>query len=92
MDLKQEDAQKAADDLVEWFGKCDRGSSVRLFTASVEHGDIGRGKVTAIGLGCDVANEDSVKAGFEEVVKRFGKIDAMVASAGGTARVLDSGD
>ncbi|KAB5596245.1 D-arabinitol 2-dehydrogenase [Ceratobasidium theobromae] len=67
MDLKQEDAQKAADDLVEWF---------------VEHGDIGRGKVTAIGLGCDVANEDSVKAGFEEVVRRFGKIDAMVASAG----------
>ncbi|KDN37043.1 hypothetical protein RSAG8_10396, partial [Rhizoctonia solani AG-8 WAC10335] len=67
MDLKQEDAQKAADDLVEWF---------------VEHGDIQRGKITAIGIGCDVGNEDSVKAGFAEVVNRFGKVDSVVASAG----------
>ncbi|KAG8745597.1 hypothetical protein FRC10_007488 [Ceratobasidium sp. 414] len=67
MDLKQEDAQRAADDLVKW---------------SVVHGDIEPGAVTAIGIGCDVANEDSVKAGFDIVVKRFGKIDALVASAG----------
>ncbi|KAG8702450.1 hypothetical protein FRC09_004729 [Ceratobasidium sp. 395] len=67
MDLKQEDAQQAADDLVKWF---------------VDHGDIEPGAVTAIGLGCDVSNEDSVKAGFEAVVKRFGKVDALVASAG----------
>ncbi|CAE6438019.1 unnamed protein product [Rhizoctonia solani] len=67
MDLKQEDAQKAADDLVEWF---------------VEHGDIQQGKVKAIGIGCDVGNEDSVKAGFSEVVSRFGQIDSVVASAG----------
>ncbi|CAE6457991.1 unnamed protein product [Rhizoctonia solani] len=67
MDLKQEDAQKAADDLVEWF---------------VQHGDIQRGKVQAIGIGCDVANEDSVKAGFAEVINRFGKVDSVVASAG----------
>ncbi|GAB1519613.1 hypothetical protein RhiTH_002681 [Rhizoctonia solani] len=67
MDLKQEEAQKAADDLVEWF---------------VEHGDIQPGKVTAIGIGCDVSNEDSVKEGFGQVVSRFGKVDAVVASAG----------
>ncbi|KAG9128527.1 hypothetical protein FRC07_005894 [Ceratobasidium sp. 392] len=67
MDLKQEDAQQAADDLVKWF---------------VDHGDIEPGAVTAIGLGCDVSNEESVKAGFDTVVKRFGKVDALVASAG----------
>ncbi|KAG8715729.1 hypothetical protein FRC08_010234 [Ceratobasidium sp. 394] len=67
MDLKQEDAQQAADDLVKWF---------------VDHGDIEPGAVTAIGIGCDVSNEDSVKAGFDAVVKRFGKVDALVASAG----------
>lgn len=48
----------------------------------VDHGDIKPGEVTAIGLGCDVANEESVKAGFDAVVKRFGKVDALVASAG----------
>ncbi|CEL63805.1 D-arabinitol 2-dehydrogenase [ribulose-forming] OS=Candida albicans (strain WO-1) GN=ARD1 PE=3 SV=1 [Rhizoctonia solani AG-1 IB] len=67
MDLKQEEAQKAADDLVEWF---------------VQHGDIQPGKVTAVGIGCDVSNEDSVKEGFGQVVSRFGKVDAVVASAG----------
>ncbi|QRV73136.1 Enoyl-(Acyl carrier protein) reductase [Ceratobasidium sp. AG-Ba] len=67
MDLKQEEAQQAADDLVKWF---------------VDHGDIEPGAVTAIGMGCDVSKEESVKEGFEAVVKRFGKVDAMVASAG----------
>lgn len=67
MDLKQEDAQKAADELVEWF---------------IQHGDIGPGKVQAIGIGCDVASEDSVKAGFQHIVDKFGKIDSVVASAG----------
>ncbi|KAJ1309169.1 hypothetical protein OPQ81_004840 [Rhizoctonia solani] len=67
MDLKQEDAQKAADDLVEWF---------------VQHGDIQPGRVKAIGIGCDVGNEDSVKAAFDEVVNRFGRVDSVVASAG----------
>ncbi|CAE7154004.1 unnamed protein product [Rhizoctonia solani] len=67
MDLKQEDAQRAADDLVEWF---------------VEHGDIQPGKVTAIGIGCDVGDEDSVKKGFGQVIDRFGRVDSVVASAG----------
>jgi D-arabinitol 2-dehydrogenase len=48
----------------------------------VDHGDIERGAVTALGIGCDVSNEDSVKEGFNTIVKKFGKIDALVASAG----------
>lgn len=49
---------------------------------AVQHGDIEPGKVQAIGLGCDVANEDSVKAGFQHIVDKFGQIDSLVASAG----------
>ncbi|QRW16485.1 Enoyl-(Acyl carrier protein) reductase [Rhizoctonia solani] len=72
MDLKQEEAQKAADDLVEWFGKLDPNHIFpRVYL-----------RVTAIGIGCDVSNEDSVKEGFGQVVSRFGKVDAVVASAG----------
>lgn len=100
MDLKQDEAQKAADDLVSWFGKFMRPHLVHLIPTEkhphilvfycfieciidlVDHGDIEPGEVTAIGIGCDVANEESVKEGFEKIVKRFGKVDALVASAG----------
>jgi NAD(P)-dependent dehydrogenase (short-subunit alcohol dehydrogenase family) len=38
--------------------------------------------VRIIGMECDVADEDSVKNAYEEIMKSFGRIDAVVASAG----------
>lgn len=35
-----------------------------------------------IGVECDVASEESVKSAFDHVTKRFGRVDAVVASAG----------
>jgi len=35
-----------------------------------------------IGVECDVASEESVKIAFDQTIKRFGRVDAVVASAG----------
>lgn len=40
------------------------------------------GEIRAIGIGCDVASEKSVKVAMNKVIENFGQIDALVASAG----------
>lgn len=35
-----------------------------------------------LGVECDVASEASVKAAYETVIEKFGRIDSVVASAG----------
>ena len=35
-----------------------------------------------IGVECDVASEESVKNAFDQIRKRFERVDAVVASAG----------
>ena len=35
-----------------------------------------------IGVECNVASEESVKNGFGQTTKKFGRVDAVVASAG----------
>lgn len=67
IDLDQEIAQQAAKDVEDWF---------------VEHGEAKPGEVQAIGIGCDISDEDSVKAAMQAVVDRFGVIDVLVNSAG----------
>lgn len=39
-------------------------------------------KLTAIGVECDVADELSVQRATDEIIAKFGRIDALVASAG----------
>ncbi|KAI9634559.1 uncharacterized protein MKK02DRAFT_16888 [Dioszegia hungarica] len=67
IDLKQADAEAAAKDLTDWF---------------VEHGDAQPGEIKAIGLGCDVSSEASVKATFAKIKEEFGRVDACVTAAG----------
>ncbi|KAL4265313.1 NAD(P)-binding domain superfamily protein [Pleurotus pulmonarius] len=39
-------------------------------------------KIDAIGIACDVSSEESVQAAFATIKQRFGRLDAVVASAG----------
>lgn len=48
----------------------------------VENGEAQKGEIEAIGLGCDVSNEASVKQVFDTVKERFGRLDAVVTAAG----------
>jgi len=51
---------------------------------------------TALGLGCDVTEESQVDAAVAEVVRRWGRLDVLVTSAGrlarGTVAELPTGD
>lgn len=49
-----------------------------------EGGDsnVNKDALDVLGLGCDVASEESMKQVFDKVVSRFGSINAVVASAG----------
>ncbi|BGP50169.1 hypothetical protein JCM10450v2_006080 [Rhodotorula kratochvilovae] len=67
LDLDQQQAETAAKELVEWFE---------------EHGQAKKGEIKAIGLGCDVSNEDQVKSCFKTVVDTFGRVDVLVTAAG----------
>jgi len=49
----------------------------------VKNGEAEEGEIRAIGIGCDVSSETSVKSAMAEVVDTFGQIDSLVASAGG---------
>ncbi|KDQ33339.1 hypothetical protein PLEOSDRAFT_48354 [Pleurotus ostreatus PC15] len=42
----------------------------------------GGAKIDAIGIACDVSSEESVQAAFAAIKERFGRLDAVVASAG----------
>lgn len=67
IDLDEEVSKQAAKDVEEWF---------------VKHGGAKPNEVKAIGIGCDVSNEESVKNAMQSVVDRFGHIDVLVNSAG----------
>lgn len=67
LDVDQKQAEVAAAELVEWFE---------------ENGQTKKGEVTAVGLGCDVSNEEQVKSVFGQVVDRYGRVDVLVTAAG----------
>jgi len=41
----------------------------------VTHGEAKEGEIEALGLGCDVSSEDSVKVTFGKIKDRFGRVD-----------------
>jgi len=45
-------------------------------------GEVEKDTLKILGIGCDVSSEQSVQGAFDEVVKVFGRVDAVVASAG----------
>lgn len=67
LDLDEAQAQHAAVDLVAWFE---------------EHGGAKKGEISAIGLGCDVGNENAVKSVFGKIVEKYGRVDVLVTAAG----------
>ncbi|SCV73749.1 BQ2448_6179 [Microbotryum intermedium] len=67
LDLDQGLAETAAKDLVDWFE---------------EHGQAEKGEISAIGLGCDVADEKNVQDCFAKIVEKYGRIDVLVTAAG----------
>jgi NAD(P)-dependent dehydrogenase (short-subunit alcohol dehydrogenase family) len=67
IDLRKEDAEHAAKELTDWF---------------VEHGEAEAGEIQALGLGCDVASEESVREAFGKIKEKFGRIDTCVTAAG----------
>lgn len=66
MDLKQAEADSATKELSD----------------SAKENGIDPNGLELIGVECDVASEDSVKNAFDQIKKRFGRVDAVVASAG----------
>ena len=66
LDLKQVDADSATKELL----------------ASAQENGIDPNGLELIGIECDVASEESVKNAFDQTRKRFGRVDAVVASAG----------
>lgn len=67
LDLDPEISQQAARDVEDWFE---------------QHGGAAKGEVQAIGVGCDVSNEQAVKDAMQSVIDKFGKIDVLVTAAG----------
>ncbi|RSH85815.1 uncharacterized protein EHS24_003995 [Apiotrichum porosum] len=67
LDLVEEQAAAAAKEIEESF---------------VSQGLAPPGEITAVGIGCDVANEESVKAAFQRIKDLFGRVDALVTAAG----------
>lgn len=53
-----------------------------VFTTAESNGHADKGSLKLIGVGCDVASEISVQKAFKETFDEFGRIDAVVASAG----------
>jgi NAD(P)-dependent dehydrogenase (short-subunit alcohol dehydrogenase family) len=67
VDLKEKEAQEAADELVQ---------------SACASSDLTPEDFKVIGVGCDVSSELSVQKAFETVMDTYGRIDSVVASAG----------
>lgn len=77
MDRDGDMAVEAAKDIEQWF---------------VQHGQAKKGEIEAVGMGVNVADENSVRTAFDDVVKRYGRIDVLVTAAGiGASSPISSG-
>jgi NAD(P)-dependent dehydrogenase (short-subunit alcohol dehydrogenase family) len=63
LDLDAGEAQAAAAEVVQWFE---------------DHGQAEKGEVEALGIGCNVASEESVTQAMKQIKERFGSIDVVV--------------
>ena len=52
----------------------------RLMRLIVAHGEAKPGEIKAVGVGCDVADEESVKAAFAKIKAEFGRVDVSFRS------------
>lgn len=66
MDLKEVEADSAAKELLD----------------SAKENGIELTGLELIGVECDVTSEESVQNAFDQIRMRFGRVDAVVASAG----------
>lgn len=90
VDLKEEEAQKAAEELKSEFGSLLREEFLDLSDLrylkralfSVNNGKFSKGELNVIGIGCDVSSEVSVQKAFKVATEEFGRVDSVVASAG----------
>lgn len=86
VDLKGDDAQKAADELKSYaVGSLNVFPTVLYTSILIVHVASQfseAGDLNFIGVECDVSSESSVKKTYGTVVDIFGKLDAVVASAG----------
>lgn len=57
-------------------------SAIKELLKSAQENGIDATKLELIGIECDVSSEEPVVAAFEQIKKRFGRVDAVVASAG----------
>ena len=86
VDLKSSEATQAAEELTEYATCqyienqifCLRFLSESSFTVA----ECNLKNVQIVGIECDVADEASVQNAYETIMKTFGRIDAVVASAG----------
>ncbi|TFL07368.1 hypothetical protein BDV98DRAFT_496717 [Pterulicium gracile] len=73
LDLKEEEAKNAAQELTTAFaGVC----------YGIQASDGNEQDLKIIGVECDVSSERSVQKAFGEIIDTFGRVDAVVASAG----------
>lgn len=66
--------------------KVDADSAIKELLDSAQENGIDPNGLELIGVECDVASEESVKNAFDQTSKRFGRVDAVVASAGTVIR------
>lgn len=68
-------------------------AAVELEQKFVKDGLAKEGEIAALGLGCDVANEELVKKAFDAIREMFGRIDVLVTAAGivGTCKLRFAG-
>lgn len=93
VDLKQAEAQAAAEELVEFAGTFSQFWSsfprgwLSQSPGASEHLELDALKV--VGLECNVSSEESVADAFMKTLEVFGRVDAVVASAGKFVSDLD---
>ena len=70
VDLNQETAEQSAKELSDWFRQQDDDAAAR--------------HTLTTGWGCDVSNESQVQQAVANIIKKHGRIDCLVTSAGFT--------
>lgn len=62
--------------------QADMDLAIKELSDSAQENGINPNELELVGIECDVASEESVKNAFSQVSERFGRVDAVVASAG----------
>lgn len=74
LDLRQEECDKAVEDIQEWFEQ-------EVLTPEERKKGLAS-ELECIGVACDVSDEESVQAAFDTVKAKFGRCDCLITAAG----------